>query len=131
MGVEQRPTTRHGYIHDVTVRAARRFAVSARADRARARKRASPPHEAVPGVRRGCPPRTRPLRRDDENLLRTLCRSRATKDRDGACELLIRRQELVLGSQVYRPPVGGHVKLPMGGHETCPVVASRTARWWP
>lgn len=27
--------------------------------------------------------------------------------------------------------VGGHVKLPIGGHENCPLAASRIARWWP
>ncbi|MFD4422255.1 alpha/beta fold hydrolase [Agromyces sp. NPDC058484] len=27
--------------------------------------------------------------------------------------------------------VGGHGKLPIGGHENCPWMASRVARWWP
>ena len=27
--------------------------------------------------------------------------------------------------------VKGQWELPRGGHETCPVTASRTARWWP
>ena len=28
-------------------------------------------------------------------------------------------------------PVKGHWFLPGGGHETCPVAATRIARWWP
>lgn len=30
-----------------------------------------------------------------------------------------------------RSPVNGHLKLPAGGHENCPLVANRTARSWP
>ena len=28
-------------------------------------------------------------------------------------------------------PVKGHEELPSGGHENCPLVATRSARWWP
>jgi hypothetical protein len=32
---------------------------------------------------------------------------------------------------ITREGVSGHVKLPVGGHGTCPLTARRTARWWP
>jgi hypothetical protein len=28
-------------------------------------------------------------------------------------------------------PVKGHQELPGGGREFCPLVATRSARWWP
>ncbi len=36
-----------------------------------------------------------------------------------------------LGAAQFPATVSGHAKLPIGGHGTCPLTASGTARWWP